>query len=958
VKISGIKFKLLLAFVSVLVVITGLNVTLAIHLINQQGQREAFTSLTRQTVLLQNEIQETTTDLRAIAEKNVAGIDNLSDLATLYAKTQQLSTYPELASANERGLLFNKIISLNRLQVILQTAEFSSAAVYLDNELSHYVTTTEAGMSAIRGDHRPLLKTDQNQAGDLAFDNWPNWTEGAPSPLITSQITPVSRPTIPFDFTSNQMVVLQIIVPVQAITQTVMRGNITLGSPEGLLVNDLSIATPETLRPRIPGQKKPVIIGAFVFKKVFDQAFLEKIAEDTGLLPALYSPDGNHQLQIEDMKMNPADLAKWTQVHRTAIDQQMQQRTLKADQSSYYQVLALWQFEEEPRLIIGFAQSAASTSQKVRETITGLVGVAGLVLLVGGTLGYLLFDRLVEPIRALTAAVSRIGIGLQQERPGRPVKPIASHKLVEITLRASDEVGQLTTAFNAMIRQLRQSFETLEQRVAERTEDLLLSKEQALDAQRAAEAANRAKSVFLANMSHELRTPLNAVLGFSQVMKAAVNLTDEQHESLEIITRSGEHLLTLINNVLEISKIESGRVDLEEAPVDLDQLLGEIHSLMAMPAHEKGLEYTLKVSSDLPRHVAVDGGKLRQVLLNLIGNAIKYTEQGSVTLRAQVCRQETAGQARVRFEVVDTGPGIMEAERERIFTSFVQLGDQPPTSSGTGLGLAISKQYVELMGGEIGVAGEPGQGSAFYFEIPVKVLSPEAMPTPPWHGRVTGLAGGQPRHRLLIVEDQPDSRLLLRKLLEPLGFDLREATNGQEAVVLYEEWRPDLIWMDIRMPVMDGLEATRQIKASDAGANTKIVAITAHALEEERAEILAAGCDDFIRKPYRDADIHAALSTHLGVRFVYDEEKVTPAKGVSRDTGDLSDLPAEMLKALEQALVRLDIDSVTRVIDAICARHPSQADALAAMAQDLQFGRILRMVRAAYGRTRPETGRA
>jgi signal transduction histidine kinase/CheY-like chemotaxis protein len=658
------------------------------------------------------------------------------------------------------------------------------------------------------------------------------------------------------------------------------------------------------------------------------------------------------------MKMNPTDLALWAREDRTALDRQMQQHTLKVDQTAYYQVLSLWQFEEEPRLIVGFAQSAASTSQKVRESVTGLVGVAGLVLLVGGSLGYLLLDRLVKPIRLLTAAVSRIGLDAGQESPGRPVKPVASDKLVEISLSASDEVGQLTTAFNAMIRQLRQSFETLEQRVAERTEDLLLAKEQALEAQGAAETANRAKSVFLANISHELRTPLNAVLGFSQVMKAATNLTAEQRENLEIIACSGEHLLTLIDNVLKISKIESGRVDLKEAPVYLDQLLEEISSLMHMLAHEKEIVYTLEVSSDLPRHVVVDGGKLRQVLLNLIGNAIKYTEQGSVTLRALLGRRETAGQMRVRFEVVDTGPGIRAADRERIFSSFVQLEDQPPTGSGSGLGLAISKQYIELMEGEIGVSGQPGQGSVFYFEIPVKVLSPEAVPALPRHGRVTGLAAGQPRHRLLIVEDQPHNRLLLRKLLAPLGFKLREAANGREAVVLFEEWRPHLIWMDIRMPVMDGLEATRQIKASDAGATTKIVAITAHALEEERAEILAAGCDDFIRKPYRDGDIHAALTKHLGVRFVYNEDKAGPAEGVSVDTGDLADLPIALLQELEQALVRLDIGSVTRVIEAIRGLHPSQADGLAAMARDLQFGRILRMVRAVDSRIRLETGHA
>jgi signal transduction histidine kinase/ActR/RegA family two-component response regulator len=953
-KIAGIKSKLLLAFITVLIIITGLNVGLAIYLTTQQSEREAFASLTRQTLLLQNALQETTTDLRAVAEKNVAGTHNLNDLATLYVQTRQLTAYPERAAAHERGLLFNKIISLNRLQVVLQTADFSSAAVYLDNELSHYVTTTEAGMRTIRVDDRPLIKTGQNRAGDLEFTNWPNWAEGDPSPLITPRITPVKGPTISFDFTAEPVVVLQIVVPVQATTQTVMRENITLGSPEGLLVNHPSIATPETLSQSQAGQNKPVIIGAFVFKKVFDQAFLEGTAEKTGLLPALYSPDGIHQIQLVDMQMNPADLAQWAGEDRTAIDRRMQQRTLAVGQTVYYQALALWQFGEEPRLIVGFAQSAASTSQKVRETVTGLVGVAGLVLLVGGILGYLLFDRLVKPIRVLTAAVSRIGLSVRQQSPGRPVTPLASDKLVEIDLRASDEVGQLTTAFNAMIRQLRQSFETLEQRVVERTEDLQIAKEKALEAQAAAEAANRAKSVFLANMSHELRTPLNAVLGFSQVMKNAAGVTAEQKDNLEIITRSGEHLLTLINNVLEISKIESGRVELEASPIDLVQLLEEIKSLMHVPAHEKGLEFTLEVTSDLPRHITVDGGKLRQVLLNLVGNAIKFTERGAVGLRATARRHAAAGRWGVRFDVSDTGPGIGEEDRERIFSAFVQLGDQAPPNSGTGLGLAISKQYVELMGGKIGVAGEPGKGSRFHFEIPVKVLSPGAMPAAPRRGRVTGLADGQPHHRLLIAEDNSMNRLLLRKLLAPLGFELREADNGQAAVAVFEKWRPHLIWMDIRMPVMDGLEATRHIKASDTGGTTKIIAVTAHALEGERREILAAGCDDFIRKPYRDVDIFDALGKHLGIRFVYEEGSPPSTDAVSLDAAALADLPDALLNDLEQALVHLDIGAVDLAIEGIRAQHPSQADALRAVARDLQFGRMLQMIRAGGGEARPE----
>jgi signal transduction histidine kinase/DNA-binding response OmpR family regulator len=867
----------------------------------------------------------------------------LSDLATLYAKTQHLTAYPEQAATYERGLLFNKIISLNRLQVILQTADFSSVAVYIDNELSHYLTTNEAGMGAIRGDDRPLFKTGQNQAGELRFDNWPNWAEGDPAALITSHITPVNRPTISFDFTSNQMMILEIIIPVQAITRTVMRDNITLGSPEGLLVNDLAIAAPETLSQTTPGQNKPAIIGAFMFRKVFDRAFLEEIAQKTGLLPALYSPDGVHQIQIIDMKMTPADLAQWALENQAAIDLQIQQRTLAVDQDSYYQTLALWRFEEQPRLIIGFTQSAVSTLQKVRETVTGLVGIAGLVLLVGGTLGYLLFDRLVKPIRALTAAVSGIGLNIQREKKGQPVTPISSDKLVEINLHTSDEVGQLAIAFNAMSRQLRQSFETLEQRVVERTEELQLAKEQA-------ETANKAKSVFLANMSHELRTPLNAVLGFSQVMMSSPDATPSQIENLNIITRSGEHLLNLINNVLDISKIESGRVELEESPIYLHQLLEEIKSLMYVRAREKDLDLRLERSPDLPGHIVVDAGKLRQVLINLIGNAIKYTPSGAVVIRAMVAEKQDSEPIRLRFEIEDTGPGMREEDRERIFFPFEQLEDRRTTEAGTGLGLAIGKQYVELMGGRIGVDSEWGKGSLFHFVIPVSVVAAEASIAEPQHGRVIGLEEGQPTRRLLIVEDQPENRLLLHKLLAPLGFDLHDAVNGREAVDQFTQWHPDLIFMDIRMPVMNGLEATRRIKATDAGGRTRVVALTAHALEEERREILAAGCDDFIRKPYKDSEIFDALTKHLEVRFVYEGEVSFAVEAAMPLTAAaLAELPAELRYDLEQALVRLDTDEISTAIESIRAHDPAIANALDAVAKDLQYGRILDLVEATLG---------
>ncbi len=419
----------------------------------------------------------------------------------------------------------------------------------------------------------------------------------------------------------------------------------------------------------------------------------------------------------------------------------------------------------------------------------------------------------------------------------------------------------LLLAVFAVIASLLLQNERINRQVARRTDELVV-------ATRSAEAANRAKSIFLANMSHELRTPLNSVIGFSRLLANDPEVMKPKRQSLNIITRSGEHLLDLINNVLEISKIESGRVELEQASVDLQHLLKDIQILMDARAKEKGVSFTAQQTGHLPRHIVADPGKLRQVLINLTDNAIKYTRRGGVMLRTGVVEALNADRKRLRFEVEDSGRGIDVKDRDGIFTPFVQLADRSVSNAGSGLGLAICKQYVELMGGQIGLQSEPGKGSVFHFEIPVTIPQPESVVVESRQDRVVGVAPGQPRYRLLIVEDQPINRMLLCKILEPLGFELREADNGQVALMHVDQWQPHLIWMDIRMPVMDGLEATRRIKATEAGGQIKIVAVTAHALEEERTEILAAGCDDFIRKPYQVTEIFECLAKHLDVRFV------------------------------------------------------------------------------------------
>jgi CHASE2 domain-containing sensor protein/CheY-like chemotaxis protein/nitrogen-specific signal transduction histidine kinase len=516
-------------------------------------------------------------------------------------------------------------------------------------------------------------------------------------------------------------------------------------------------------------------------------------------------------------------------------------------------------------------------------------------------------------------------------------------------------------------KQLEDYARTLEQKVKERTLELERETTRAKQAEDAATAANQAKSTFLANMSHELRTPLNVILGFSQLMGRAPDLPPEQQEHLSIITRSGEHLLTLINQLLDLSKIEAGRATLNETAFDLYYLLDDLQCMFQLKADSKGLQLLFNRTSDVPQYVCTDEVKLRQVLINLLSNAIKFTKAGSVFLKVKSqSEQKTTNnidaqaasrrvhQRTITFEIEDTGSGIAKEELDKLFQPFVQTKTGQQLQEGTGLGLTIARSFVQLMSGEITVSSLVGKGSVFKFDIKLSVVETTDIKSQQPTRRVLTLEPNQPSYRILIADDALENRQLLIKLLSPLGFELWEASNGIEAIEIWEKYCPHLIFMDIRMPMMDGYEATKQIRQRERNREnfpakiqtsqaTAIVAVTAHSLEKERTTAFSVGCDDFIHKPFREADIFDALHKHIGVRFVYAESTAasTETKVGILTPEAIAALPPDLVANLRQAIYNLDVDLMQALIVQISELNQPLASAIASLVKDFKYRQLL-----------------
>jgi len=468
-------------------------------------------------------------------------------------------------------------------------------------------------------------------------------------------------------------------------------------------------------------------------------------------------------------------------------------------------------------------------------------------------------------------------------------------------------------------------------------------------AKEAAESANRAKGSFLAHMSHEIRTPLNAILGYSQLMMRGTGLGTQATGNLEIINRSGNHLLALINDILDMSKIEAGHTKLNMAAFDLLELVRGIEAMFRLRAEAKALSFAVLVAPGCSRYLESDEGKICQVLINLLGNAVKFTESGSITLRVAV-EQASNGPCWLSAQVDDSGVGISVEEQSVLFRPFAQSESGRNLQNGTGLGLAISQEFARLMGGSITVSSEVGKGSTFRFAIPVQLRDIAPVLNPSEGPRVTGLQPGADAPRVLIVDDDQLNRGWLKEMLILVGFTVREAENGREAVLAWEQWRPHAILMDVRMPVIGGLEATRMIRSHPEGSDTVIIALTASAMDGHRRLAMESGVSDFLSKPVRENELLTLLQVHLGLAYQYSQTEPAssgPSRGnplPAPNPMTFQEVPAELLAELLQAVRKGEKDSLDALIHVVEKQNGRLAWALRELADKYEYDALTQLL--------------
>jgi signal transduction histidine kinase/CheY-like chemotaxis protein len=540
----------------------------------------------------------------------------------------------------------------------------------------------------------------------------------------------------------------------------------------------------------------------------------------------------------------------------------------------------------------------------------------------------------------------------------------------KVELNGVEEIEVMADSFNLMAGQLRESFtalaktnEELEQRVEKRTAELAEAKSKA-------DSANQAKSEFLASMSHELRTPLNGILGYAQILGKMKTLPEKASQGVNIIHQCGTHLLTLINDVLDISKIEARKLELSPNAIHLPSLLQGVVEISQIRAQQKVIDFHYEPDPNLPTGVIADEKRLRQVLINLLGNAIKFTDQGAVTFKIEQLNANTNELpfAHLRFSITDSGVGIAPEDVQKLFRAFEQVGERSRQAEGTGLGLAISQQIVQLMGGKIQVESQLGIGSKFFFEV-------ELLLNHEWVQQQTSSAGniisyvGEKRE-ILIVDDRWENRAVIVNLLEPLGFIVTEAENGQQGLDKMREHLPDLVITDLAMPVMDGFQMLKQLRHDENLQQLKVIVSSASVAQADQQMSTEAGGDDFLAKPVNAQELFNTVAKHLQLTWNYEIEATTanistleliPSSSVDLPGGeedpnslptnqsefnakDLGKMPTEWVINLYQAATQLDTELVLQLINEIPASEPRMINTLTDWVNNYRFDKITDLV--------------